>query len=278
MSAARCRLLMLCAVSLAVGLAEGTGYAQGQQEIWTTREYCIKVAPGKGREYEAFLRDVTVPLNQSRADAGEFEWFGLERGVAPVGSSARCDYRLAYTYKGLPPEETTNDQLDSALKRAGLNLSAEQMMEKRNALVQLVSLDFWYHIDGAGPRAKKGSYLRFNHHKVKNGQYDEYVRLERTWKALVEAWLKAGGKGSWVLVGLWMPGGDAVPYNGMTIDVFPDWDALMKGVPLDELWLKVHPNTPFAETENQKEKVRSVQTSELYKLVESVEKRRAASN
>lgn len=279
MSSAPGRVLTLSIVSLAAGLGAEAAQAQVQQEVWTTREYCVKVAPGKGPAYEAFLRDVTIPLNQSRADAGEFAWFGVGRAVVPVGSSARCDYRLAYTYKGVPPEETSNDQLGAALRRAGLKLTAEQLVEKRNALVQLVGLDFWYRIDGAGPSWRKGSYLSFNHYKVKEGQSEEFVRLERTWKALVEARLKAGGTGSWSLVGLWRPSGDSVPYNAMTIDVFPGWAEMMKsGNSFLEEWSRVHPSTPFAEVEAQKAKVRSVHANELFKLVEVVEGRKPAAN
>ena len=268
--------MVSCAVSLLAGLGGGTAYAQAPQEVWTTREYCVKVAPGKAREYESFLREVTVPLNQSRADAGEFERFGAARAVVPLGSSARCDHLLAYTYKGNPPEEVTNDQLDAALKRAGMGLTAEQMVEKRNALVQLVSLNLWYTFESVGPKWSKGSYLRFNHYKVKDGQYDEYLRLERAyWKVLMAAWLKAGGNGSWLLTGLWMPGGEVVPYNAMTIDVFPDWSGLLKGVPVDDLWSKAFPSTPFAEAMAQEDKVRSVHAQEVYRLVESVERKAA---
>ena len=279
MSSARRRALTSCFVSFAAGLGVGAAQAQAPQEVWTTREYCVKVAPGKGPAYEAFLRDVTVPLNQSRADAGEFEWFGAERAVVPVGSSARCDYRLAYTYKRNPPEEATTDQLNAALKRAGLNLTAEQLAEKRSALVQLVSMDIWYTFENVGPQWTKGSYLRFNHWNAKTGQYEEYLRLERTtWKPLMEAWLKAGGAGSWVLVGLWMPSGAAVPYNAMTIDVFPTWDGLLKGVPTDDLWSKVHPGTTLAQVLSEQDKVRSLHAQEVFRLVERVERRKPASN
>ena len=279
MSTARHRLLMLCVVSLVVAAGEGVALAQGQPEVWTTREYCVKVVPGKGPAYEAFLREVALPLNQSRADAGEFEWFGVERAVVPVGSSARCDYRLAYTYKGNPPEEATSDQLNAALKRAGLSLTAEQLAEKRSALIQLVSMDIWYTFENVGPQWTKGSFLRFNHWNAKTGQYEEYLRLERTyWKPLMEAWLKAGGTGSWVLVGLWMPSGEVVPYNAMTIDVFPTWDGLLKGVPVDDLWSKVHPSTTVAQAMSEQDKVRSLHAQEVFRLVERVERRKPASN
>jgi hypothetical protein len=264
--------LLLCAASLLSGLPTGLAHAQGQEEVSTVRVYCVKVAPGKAADYEAFLRDVTVPLNQSRADAGEFEWFGAERAVVPAGSSAPCDYALAYRYKGAMPEEASSDQLGAALKRAGLGLTAAQLVEKRNALLQLVAVEYWYIIDGVGPAWAKGSYVHVNYHNVRSGRQDEYVRLERTWKTLAEAWLKDGGKGSWGLVGLGMPSGDSQPYNAATLDVFPDWEGLVKGGPsLLALWPRVHPGLKFEDVEAQKDKVRSIPSRALYKLVESVQ-------
>jgi hypothetical protein len=276
MSVLRHRVVPVFAASLAAVLVAAAGFAQAPQEVWTARDYCIRVTPGKAHELESFLRDVVVPLNQARADAGEFEWFLAERAVIPAGSSARCDYRVAHIYKGMPPEEATNEQLGAALKRAGMSLTAEQFLEKRSALTQLVSVDLWYTFESVGPTWAKGSYLKFNHYKVKDGQYDEYLRLERSyWKVLMEAWLKAGGKGSWVLTGLWMPGGDVIPYNAMTIDVFPDWSGLLNGVPVNELWPKAIPNTPFAEAMAQEDKVRSTHAQEVYRLVERVDRKPA---
>jgi hypothetical protein len=270
------RLSILCVVSLAAGLSAGSALAQGQPELSTVRLYCVKVAPGKAADYEAFLRDVTVPLNQSRADAGEFEWFGAERAVVPAGSSARCDYVLAYRYKGTMPEEATNEQLGAAVKRAGLSLTAAQLVEKRSALLQLVAVEYWWIVDGAGPAWTKGSYVHVNYHNVRSGQWDEYVRLERTWKTNFEGWLKEGGKGSWGLVGLGMPSGDSQPYNAATLDVFPDWDAAVKAGPsLEASWPKAHPGVKFEDVEAQKDKVRSIPSRALLKLVESVERRTA---
>jgi hypothetical protein len=246
-------------------------WAQSPEEWRSTREYCVKVMPGKARAYEAFLRDVTMPLNRSRVEAGEFESFAVERAVIPAGTSARCDYRLAYTYKGIPPEEATTEQLDAALRRAGLRLTAEQMADQRSALVELVGINFWGTYDSAGGEWPRGSYLTFNHYKVKDGHSDEYVKLEKTWKPLVEARIKAGSKQSWVLVGLWMPQGDAVPYNAMTIDVFPSWAELMKSAAsFGDEWKAVHPDMPFQMVEDQKAKVRTVYASELFRVVDIV--------
>jgi hypothetical protein len=91
----------------------------------------------------------------------------------------------------------------------------------------------------------------------------------------METWLKAGGNGSWVLTGLWMPGGDAIPYNAMTIDVFPDWNGLLNGVPVNEIWPKALPNITLAEAMAQEDKVRSTHAQEVFRLVERVDRRAA---
>jgi hypothetical protein len=229
------------------------------------------VAPGKGAEYEVFLRDVTLPLARARADAGEFAWFVAESGVVPAGSSAACDYRLVYGYKGHPPEAPSKDALAAALKRAKLNLSVDEMFARRNELTQLVAVNIWYWIDGIGPPSEKDSYVQLNHYNVKSGEFDQWTKLETTyWKALMDAWLKAGGKGSWAVNGLRWPAGDSTPYNGLTVDVFPDWSSLVRGVPVTDLWPKVHPNTTVDDAFDRLDKVRSVHDREVFKIVEVV--------
>lgn len=271
MSVACVRLLTLSAVSIAASLAASTGYAQAPSEPPSVRDFCIKVAQGKGAEYETYLKDISVPLAQARADAGEFSWFVVARAVVPAGSSAACDYRVAYGYKGFPPEETSKENLDAALKRARLALTADQLIAKRNALTSLVATEIWYSIDGIGPDVEKGGYVRFNHYKVRSGQMDLWVKLETTyWKPLMDAWLKGGGKGGWGVYGLAMPGGDSTPANSMTVDTFPDWNGLMQGVPVTDLWPKVHPSRTSADTFDRLDEVRSIHDVEIFKVIEAV--------
>jgi hypothetical protein len=271
MSQTRVRQLTFAVVSIAAALTASTSRAQGQTEPQSVRDYCIKIAPGKGAEFEAYLLDIGVPLAQARADAGEFAWFIVSRGVIPAGSSARCDYRIAYGYKGLPPEELSKEGLDAALKRAKLTLTADQLIAKRTALTSLVAAEIWYRIDGIGPDVEKGGYVRINHYKVQSGETDEWVRLETTyWKPIMDAWLKAGGKGGWGVYGLAMPGGDSTPYNGVTVDTFPDWNGLVRGVPAEGLWPKVHPSTGVVEAFQRLDKARSIHDVEVSKVVEVV--------
>lgn len=270
-SIARSRSLQIAVASAALLGSAVTGLAQGQAEPPSVREYCIKVAPGKGAEFEAFLNEVTLPLAKSRAEAGEFSWLVVARSVVPAGSSAACDYRMAWGYKGLPPEAPSKEATVAALKRANMTITFDQMVARRNALSHLVGVNIWYGVDRIGVPAEKGYCLVLNHYKVKPGEWSEWVRLETTyWKALMDAWLKAGGKGFWGLEGLWMPTGESAPYNAQTVDIFPDWDSQVRGVPVDELWPKVHPGTTSTAVFDRLDKVRSVHDREVYKIVDVV--------
>lgn len=261
-------LAFVAATSVVVPCA---AVAQGQPESPSVRDYCVKVEPAKGPEFEAFVKDVTLPLARSRAETGEFAWFLVARGVVPAGSSAPCDYRVVYGYKGLPPEPLTNDALAAQLKRAKLVLTVDQMVAKRSALSHLASVEIWSGIDTIGPEMEKDNYVRLNHYQVKDGEFTEWIRLEKsTWKPLMEAWLKEGGKGAWSVNALDMPGGESTPYNGMTVDVFPDWSGLLHGVPAESLWTKVHPDLDITAAFNRLGKVRSIHDVEVYKIVDIV--------
>ena len=128
------------------------------------------------------------------------------------------------------------------------DLSFDEMVARRDALTHLVGVDLWYAIEGVGADVAKDNYVVLNHNTVKDGQFAEWQKLETTyWKPLVEAWLKAGGKGSWSISSLRWPTGTSAPYSSLSVDVFADWNSLVRGVPLETLWPKVHPNITSAE-------------------------------
>lgn len=271
----RARTVAFAAATAAVALAASMVSAQGQTEPPTTRGYCVKVVPGKGSEFRALLHDVSVPMNQARADAGEFEWYVALRSVVPAGSSAACDYRIVYGYKGLPPEPASPETLETAMKAAKVNMTWDQFVAKRGSLTSLVATEIWQGIDAVGPDADRGAYVRINHYKVRDGAFGDWVRMEQTyWKPLMEAWLKEGGKGSWRVSALMMPSGDFMPYNALTVDIFPDWNGLVRGLPVNDLWPKVHPNVTTEQAFNhQLPSVRSIHDIEVYKIDEVVRKK-----
>ena len=263
---------------LAVLCATGS-LAQAQQEPQSARDFCIKVPAAEVVDFEAYVRDVVVPLNQVRADSGEFVWSIVLRGVVPVGASARCDYHIVYGYKGDPGETPSTEQLGAALKKANINLTAEALLARRASLSQLVGLDIWTQIAAAGQGAQVGNYVQLNHYSTKPRGAEEWSRLETTyWKPLVEAWNNAGGKGAWIVHYLRMPIGDDLPYNALTVDIFPDWNGFLQGVPLTELWPKVNPRMELTELFDRLDAVRSVHDREVYKVIAMVAAKNAGSN
>ena len=69
---------------------------------------CIKVKPGKGREFRQFWNDVSAKVAQVRADEGRVMTTSLLRSVMPAGEEARCDAMISNFYEGPPPEPSTS--------------------------------------------------------------------------------------------------------------------------------------------------------------------------
>jgi len=89
----------------------------------------------------------------------------------------------------------------------------------------------WRRSNSVGSVAK-GSYLRINYFQVKPGMMADWVAAEENgWKQLAEAAATEVPGTGWSQWTLTMPGGQGLPYNARTIDVFPSWDALGKGLP-----------------------------------------------
>jgi hypothetical protein len=208
-----------------------------------SRDYCVKSKDGKGAEHAAFLRDVSSKLAKVRVDTGEYASYTVAQAVLPAGRSARCDYHIVIGYAGFPPEAPGPEKTEADMKKAGLTMTREAMLAKRDDLSYLVSSDIWRWRERVGPSAK-GNYARLNYYKVKPGATTDWVRMESTgWKQLAEAASKDHPGMGWRVATLAMPGGTALPYNAMTVDVFPSWEALGKGIPTRAIWNKVHPNT-----------------------------------
>ena len=253
-------------------------FAQDQRQLVTAKDYCVKVAPEKAAQYESFMHEFLMPMNQARADNGEIAWSLVARAVVPSGKSAPCDYRTVYGYNGYPGDPTPDfGVIDAALKRAKLNMTAAQMLAKLTAMGELANVEYWVAEAQVGSGQGKGSYLILNHYKANNAA--EWLRLETTyWQPLVAEHVKGGAKAAWSVWEMWIPGGappgDSSPYNVQTVDQFPDWNSLVHGLPVGELWPKVHPHEEMTHFFDADGKAASTYDREVYKVVDIV----AASN
>ena len=255
--------LLLC--SMATG--------QSQEPPRFSRDFCVKVRDGKGAEYAAFLRDVSVKLAKVRVDAGTMASYTVAQAVAPAGRSARCDYHLVSIYAGFPPEAPSPEQTAADMKKAGIAMSREAMIAKRDELSFLVSMDIWRWQERVGT-AGKGGYARLNYYKVKPGAtVAEWSRMESTgWKQLAEVLATEMPGTAWRSATLVMPGGTSLPYSGLTVDVFPSWEALGKGIPARATWNKVHPERDMAAYTERMATIVDRPRTDIVKLIEVIGK------
>jgi hypothetical protein len=236
-----------------------------------SRDICVKVNAGKQGDFAAFLPDA-AKMHQVRVNDGRLlRWMALG-AVIPMGSSARCDYHIIFSYSGFPSELPTAQEMSADLERAHLKMTADQMIARRDSSATVVSQDIWERIDAVGEVPKKGSYLRINYYKPKPGKFQDWVKLETGgWKPFAELVAKQIPGTGWLVAGLVMPGGDRLHYGGMTVDVFPSWESLGKDVPV-ELWPKAHPDLSAADFIAKVDQARDVYSNDVVRVVEIASK------
>jgi len=134
------KLVTVSSVIVTALLANTVATAQPQEPRTYVRINCVKVRDGKGQEYAAYLRDVNVKLAKVRLEAAgsNMSAYTIAQAVAPTGRSARCDYQIVTSYTGFPPEAPTLEQTTADLKKAGISMSREAVIAKRDELTYLV--------------------------------------------------------------------------------------------------------------------------------------------
>jgi hypothetical protein len=237
-----------------------------------SRDFCLKVNAGKQADFAALLPDA-AKMNQVRVNDGRLlRWMALS-AVVPMGTSARCDYHIILTYSGFPAELPTIQETGADLERAHVKMTGEQYTQRRDSDTTIAGLDIWERIDAVGQVPKKGSYLRINYYKPKPGKYEEWAKLETGgWKPFAERVAKEMPGTGWLVGALVMPGGDRMHYSGMTVDVFPSWEALGKGIPYTDLWPKVHSDISFNDYIDKIDKARDVYSNDVVQVAEIASK------
>src|ERR1039457_5653405 len=140
-------------------------FSQTPAQPFFARDTCVKVKEGKAQEYAAYLQQVTVKLAKVRVDAGVIASYTIAQAVAPVGRAARCDYHIVAGYNGFPPEAPSPEQTAADMKKAGISMSREAMVAKRDDLSYLVGVDTWMFRERGGT-PQKGGYARMNYDKI----------------------------------------------------------------------------------------------------------------
>jgi hypothetical protein len=215
---------------------------------------CLKVKPDMGSEFSNWAANEMHKVSQARVDSGQITTWFLLRASVPAGSAAECDYLVIALYPGAPRMLGPTD-LSAALKKANLALTTEEYAKHRNALSTIVSTAVFQNRVAVGV-PKKGDYFVVNYFKV-HGDIQEWVDYEKkVWQPFAEALDQDGMTDGWSLNVQVMPRGTDLPYDAVTVDIYPSMDAVFKEDPkFYDRWRRVHPDMELGTTFEQFEKL-----------------------
>lgn len=226
---------------------------------------CIKVKPENNAEFRKWAAGDVHKYAQSRVDSGALSSWIMLRSVAPAGQSATCDYVVVAMYPGIPPQPLGLEELDAALKKAGISMTAQQYVDRRAALSTLVSNNIFQTQDSVGA-FKTGDYFVVNYMRVADENLDDYLAYEKkVWNPIAEAMAKDGTRSGWSLNLRVFPNGSEQPYQVVTVDVYPSWESIFKpDTQFPDRFRKVHPDMELGTTFEHYNKLRSQANVELY--------------
>jgi hypothetical protein len=231
---------------------------------------CIKIKPENNAEFRKWAAGDVHKLAQSRVDSGATSTWILLRSVIPAGTSAQCDYIVVTMYPGIPPQPMGLEELDAALKKASVAMTAQQYVDRRSSLSTLISNDMFQNRASVGA-FKKGDYFVVNNMKASN--MDDYVAWEKkVWQPVAEAMLKDNLRSGWSLNTRVFPGGTDVKYNAVTVDVYSTWDSIFNNDSQHfyELWKKAHPDMELGTTFEQYDKLRHQGDVDIYVVQDTI--------
>ncbi len=254
---------MLLSVAIAAAFSASPFAQQAPTGYHTVA--CIKVKPEKASEFRKWAAEDVHKYAQSRVDSGAVSTWYLLRSIMPQGTSAECDYLVVSMFPGMPPQPMGIQELDAGLKKAGLTMSAQEYVDRRNSLTTLVSNNMFQNQAWVGS-SQKGDYFMVNYMKASNPQ--DWVAYEKKiWQPLAEAMVKEGVTRGWSVNLQVLPSGSDLPFQGVTVDVYPSWDAVFReDTKFIERFKKVHPDMEFGTTYEQFEKLRTIFSTQLFVL------------
>lgn len=229
---------------------------------------CIKTKPDKGLEFRKWAEGDLHKYAQGLVDSGRLSSWALVRAVTPAGSASPCDYFVVGFYPGLPPEPLGMADLGPALKKAGLSMTAEEWVARRDSVSTLVSTGLWQNYFAVGSM-QKGDYIVVNESKA--ADLDEWAAYEKKiWQPVAEQLDKEGLTRGWSVNELVLPSrGSEIRINAVTVDVFPSWDAVVKSMIDPEFvnrWRKIHPDMEIGTTFEHYDKLRNNLTANLFRI------------
>ena len=232
---------VLAAVAMAA--ACGTAALSQQQPSGYHGVLCLKVNPGKGADYRKWYDEEGRKVLQANVDSGKVTTVYRLRAVAPAGTAATCDFLGVSLYPGFPEEPPAGAQLEALLRKAGISGTVQDFVNRRDSFRTVVSAEIFQNQLLLGS-IKKGDYVSVSY--MKTAHVTDWLTMERTiWQPIADAMIKDGIQSGWSVNLEIFPNGEDMPYQGVSVDVYPSLAAAIKGQNLDtrfdELFKRVHP-------------------------------------
>ena len=264
-------------VSVAVAAAvSGVGIAQQPAPSPYYLVTCVKVKPDKGEEFGKWAADTVHKYAQARVNSGLLSTWLLLSRVLPGGTEGECDYQVVAFYPGIPAKPMEEGEFDALMKKAGFAVTAEQYSKSLNALSETPTSGMFQMLVQTGS-VQKGDYLSINYLKLKDPpmqNYQKWIDMEtKAWKPMSEFLMKEGITRGWSVDARVIPDGAAQTFDGLTVDVYPSWEAffrLQSDPKFPEYWKKVHPDMDLDATFVEYEKYMTVTREELWTVEDMV--------
>lgn len=227
---------------------------------------CFKLKPDSSDAFHKFANDEVHKIAQARVESGEITAWYLLHSIFPQGESAECDYIFVNIFPQMP-HLLTKESVDAAIKKANLSITADDYFKHRDAVTRLISNALYQNQFSVG-MPQKGDFFEVSYMKASQDNIDDWMDYEKkVWKPFAEQSVKDGVEHGWSVNLPVMPGGADLPYQGVTIDVFPSMDAIFNSDPhFLERFNKVHPNMDFGFVIQHFVKLRTQSRIQLYQL------------
>ena len=251
--------------AIAIAFSTLSAYAQQASPGYHTVA-CFKLKPDSAVEFRKFLAEDVHKVAQGRVDDGELTGWYLLRAVFPAGESADCDFLIISLFPKMP-HAFGREHLEAAIKKEGLTITPDDYFKHRDAVAKLVSAAVFQNLAVVGT-PKKGDYFRVNYMKVADANFNDWIAAEKkVWQPIAEALVKEGKSDGWSLNVRAMPLGPDLPFQGVTVDIFPSMDAVFADDPqFDDRFRKLHPDMDLGTTFERFGKLRTQALIELYVL------------
>jgi hypothetical protein len=231
---------------------------------------CFKLKADSAADFQKFETELLHKVAQARIDDGELTALYVLRAAVPQGESAECDYLVISFFPKLP-HLFGKDQLQAAINKAGLAITPEDYVNRRNAVSKVISTAILQTQDSVWA-PKKGDYFQVSYMKVAPGNVDDWIAYEKkVWKPLAEALVKDGKQDGWSVNLQAMPFGTDTPYQGVTVDVYPSMEAAFSDDPqFVDRFKRVHPDMEFGTTIEHFEHLRTQSMVRMFSLEDIV--------